>query len=337
MEFPKIAVLVLNFNGKRHLENCFNSLRNQSYPRYDVYIVDNASSDGSIDYVRLNFPFVKVIAFDRNYGFAEAYSKAIQAVYYEYIALLNNDTRVDFDWLRELVKAIRSDDKIVASGSKILLDQDEKKLNHAGGKLTPLGGGFDIGLFEEDSELYSHMRYVGCVCGAAMLIKRDAFLRIGGFDPHFFAYFEDVDFCWRAWLYGLKILYVPSSIVYHRFGGTWGSRTSAKRMFLGERNRLLTAFKNLNRSNLVKALAILIFFNAVRLVSLLRNRRYKSALSILAGDRWIIQNLGSVLHKRRIVQSRRVVSDDFLIKRDLIASLWEGFSEFQRLRDVSWK
>lgn len=335
MELPKVAVLVLNFNGKRYLENCFSSLRSQSYPRYDVYLVDNASSDDSIDYVKRNLPFVKVIALDKNYGFAEAYNKAIQSVNFEYVALLNNDTRVHYDWLMELVKAILYDDKIVACGSKILLDRDTSKVNHAGGKLTPLGGGFDIGLFEEDSELYSRMRYVGCVCGAAMLIRRKVFIMTGGFDPDLFAYFEDVDFCWRAWLYGLKVLYVPSSIVYHTFGGTWGSKMLPKRMFLGERNRLLTAFKNLDRSNLVKALAISIFFNAVRLFWLFGNRRYKSAVSVLAGDRWIIQNLGSVLRKRRIVQSRRVVSDDFLIRRDLVASLWEGFSEFQRLHDVS--
>ena len=335
MELPKVAVLVLNFNGKRYLENCFSSLRSQSYPRYDVYLVDNASSDDSIEYVRRNFPFVKVIALDKNYGFAEAYNKAIQAVDYRYIALLNNDTRVDFDWLRELVKAILIDDGIVACGSKILLERDTKRLNHAGGKLTPLGGGFDIGLLEEDSDLYSRMRYVGCVCGASMLIKRDAFSMIGGFDPDFFAYFEDVDFCWRAWLYGLKILYVPSSVVYHRFGGTWDSKISPKRMFLGERNRLLTAFKNLNRSNLVKALAISIFFNAARIISLLRAGRYESAVSILLGDRWVVKNLRAVLCKRGTVQSRRVLSDEFLVERDLIASLWGGFSEFQRLRAVS--
>ena len=334
MELPKVAVLILNFNGKRHLENCLKSLRGQSYTRYEVFLVDNASSDGSIEYVRDNFPAVKVIAFDKNYGFAEAYNKAIQAVDYRYIALLNNDTRVDFDWLKELVEAILSDDGIAACGSKILLERDTKRLNHAGGKLTPLGGGFDIGLLEEDSDPYSRMRYVGCVCGASMLIRRSTFLRIGGFDPDFFAYFEDVDFCWRAWLHGLKILYVPSSVVYHKFGGTWGSKISPKRMFLGERNRLLTAFKNLNRLNLVKALAISIFFNAARVISLLRTSRYESAVSILAGDQWIVRNLGILLRKRRIVQSRRIVSDDLLMKRDLIASLWEGFAEFQRLRTV---
>jgi len=334
LEFPKVAVLVLNFNGKRHLENCFSSLKSQSYPRYDVYLVDNASSDDSIDYVRRNLPFVKVIALEKNYGFAEAYNKAIQSVDFEYVALLNNDTSVHYDWLMELVKAILHDDRIVACGSKILFDRDTSKVNHAGGKLTPLGGGFDIGLFEKDSELYSRMRYVGCVCGAAMLIRTKVFLIIGGFDSDFFAYFEDVDFCWRAWLYGLKILYVPSSVVYHKFGGTWGSKISPKRMFLGERNRLLTAFKNLNGSNLAKALATSIFFNAARVISLLRTRRYKSALSILAGDQWIAQNLGILLRKRRIVQSRRIVSDELLMKRDLIASLLEGFAEFQRLRTV---
>jgi GT2 family glycosyltransferase len=219
----KMAVLVLNFNGKHHLIDCLSSLNDQTYDCYEVYLIDNGSSDGSIEFVEKHFPWVKIMAFEKNFGFAKAYNRAINECGAELIALLNNDTRVNRRWLQELVKVMSRDESTIIVGSKLLLYDSPQLLNHAGAKIASIGGGFDVGLYEKDSVEYSVEKPVGAVCGAAMLFRKELFKRIGAFDEDFFAYFEDIDLCWRSWLDGYKVLYVPTSIAQHKFGGFWAS------------------------------------------------------------------------------------------------------------------
>ncbi|MEM2971945.1 MAG: glycosyltransferase family 2 protein [Candidatus Bathyarchaeia archaeon] len=325
----KVAVLVINYNGKHYLRECFESLKNQTYSDYDVYVIDNGSVDGSVEYVKMHFPWVKIIAFRENLGFAKAYNEAIKVVDADFVALLNNDTRVDKKWLQELVSAILSDNLITAVGSKILLYDNPQLLNHAGAKITPAGGGFDIGLYQRNHEKYDKKREVGAVCGAAMLVRKNLFMKIGGFDENFFAYFEDVDFCWRALLYGFKILYVPTSIVYHKLGGSWGRSLSPERVFLGERNRLLSVIKNFGLVNLIKALLISIPYNIIRIILFVRVRCGVS--SIFSADLWILRNMGKIIHERRIIQGNRAIYDRTLFEHGFIASIGESIQEFFRL------
>jgi len=329
---PAVAVAVLNFNGKHYLKDCLASLAQQSYGNYSVYVIDNGSTDASVDFVKKEFPWVRIIAFDRNYGFAEAYNRAIEMLQFDFVALLNNDVAVDSGWLEKLVEEILKDENIAACGSKILLYRDRGRLNHAGGKFTLIGGGYDMGLCEKDSEEYNRGGYVGCVCGAAMLVRRDAFIRLGGFDRDFFAYFEDTDFCWRAWLYGFRVVYVPSSIVYHKFGGSWGSVYGGYRVYLGERNRLLTVFKNFEAIRLLRAMILSAFFVSVRLVGAVRRGRVDNVSAVLKADLWLPLNLRKVLVKRALVQGRKKVSNATLERLGFIAGLMEAFREFRRFK-----
>jgi len=299
---------------------------------YDVYVIDNGSRDGSVEFVRGEFPWVRVIAFDRNYGFAEAYDRAIKMLEYDFVALLNNDVAVDCEWLEKLLEEILKDQSIAACGSKILLYGDRSRLNHAGGRFTLIGAGYDLGLYEKDSEGYDRGGYVGCVCGAAMIVRRDAFTSIGGFDRDFFAYFEDVDFCWRAWLYGFKVVYVPSSRVYHKFGGSWGSVYGGYRVYLGERNRLLTIFKNFEAARLLRAMVLSIPYVSVRFVGALRRRRVDNVSALLKAYLWLLLNLRKVLVKRYVVQSRREISNKSLEQLGFIATFAEAFREFRRFK-----
>jgi len=332
LELPKVAVAVLNFNGKNHLKECLDSLSRQSYRSYSVYVIDNASTDGSVDLVREEFPWVRVIAFDMNYGFAEAYNRAIEMLQFDFVALLNNDVAVEGEWLEKLVEEILKDERIAACGSKILLYADRGRINHAGGKFTLIGAGYDVGMYKKDSDEYDRKGYVGCVCGAAMLVRRDAFITIGGFDPDFFAYFEDTDFCWRAWLYGFKVVYVPSSIVYHKFGCSWGAVHGGYRVFLGERNRLLTVFKNFEALRLSRAVILSIFFISVRLIGALRRRRVDNVSSLFKAHLWLLLNFRAVLVKRAIVQGRRKISNATLERLGFIAGFSEACREFRRFK-----
>ena len=326
----KVAVLVINYNGKHYLRECLESLKNQTYKDYDVYVVDNGSVDISVEYVKGHFPWVKIIAFRENLGFAKAYNEAIKKVDADLVALLNNDTRVDRKWLQELVNAILEDGLIAAVGSKILLYDNPQLLNHAGAKITPIGGGFDIGLYRQDASEYNIKKPVGAVCGAAMLVKKDVFLEMGGFDDDFFAYFEDTDFCWRAWLYGYKVIYVPTSVVYHKFGGSWG-HSSPEKVFLGEKNRLSSMIKNAEWINLISGLFLTIFFNIIRIMFYSRNRAQNMVLSIIRADLWILKNIRKIMNKR-ILQKKRVVKRDHtLFELGIIASVRESIREFFRL------
>ena len=304
----------------------------QTGARDQAYLIDNGSTDGSDEFVRQRFGGVKVIRFEHNLGFAEAYNRAVTSISEELVVFLNNDVEVDENWLAELKSGFnRSTDRLAACGSKILLYDDRELINHAGGKLLPIGGGVDLDLMQRDEEGKRRQGFVGCVSGASMAVPRSFFLSLGGFDSDFFAYFEDVDFCWRAWLAGYRVLFVPSSRVFHKLGATMGSFLSPERLFLGERNRLQSALKNLELRDLPVALLASCVYTLSRFVAFLRLRKITAALAILRGDWWIICHLPKILTKRRCVQQSRRVHDAFLMNHGLMASLAEGFREFVRL------
>ena len=328
-----VAILVLNYNGKIHLDKCFRSVLAQTEPQDQLYFVDNGSTDGSVEYVREHYPDVKQILFERNLGFAEAYDRAVRIVDEELVVFLNNDVEVEEGWLSGLRSGLEeSTGKVAACGSKILFYNSRGLVNHAGGKLTRIGGGIDLGFMTRNIHEEYHERCVGCVSGASMIVPRSVFLSLGGFDPDFFAYFEDVDYCWRAWLVGFRVLYVPSSIMYHKFSATMGPLLTPERVFLGERNRLQTMLENLELRNLVAAVVVSSAYLFSRVFAFLAQRRLAVALAILRGNWWVLRHFPGIIVKRRRVQRSRRVRDNFFVPYGLMASFLEGFREFARLR-----
>jgi hypothetical protein len=204
-------------------------------------------------------------------------------------------------------------------------------LQHAGAKITPIGGGVDVGQYELDEEKYNKRGFAGAVCGAAMLVRRDEFLNLGGFDDDLFAYFEDIDFCWRVWLYGFKVTYVPSAVVFHRFGGSWGPRKNPKRLFLGQRNRLMNAIKNLEFKNLCKAIPISLGYDALHSIILLVHRNVQGFFAIGRANFWVILNMKKMIVKRRTVQNCKLISDRYLKENGLMATLTECIKDFKKI------
>jgi len=299
-----------------------------------VYLIDNGSTDGSIEYVAKHFPGVKIIKFETNLGFALAYNLAVAQVSEEILVFLNNDVEVDEGWLAQLkVSRLKSAGRTIILGSKILLYDNRNVINHGGGSLTPIGAGIDNEYMRKDTRRAEKPRFVGCVSGASMMISRQAFQDLGGFDPSFFAYFEDVDLCWRAWLEGYGVLYQPSSRVYHKLGSTLGPRLTAGRVFLGERNQLQALLTNLELLNVLTGLLASFLYNVIRITRLLRASKPRTALAILRGDWWVLKNLSGVTSKRMHVQQRRKVSDRFLLRYGLMIGLADGIREFIRISD----
>lgn len=333
----EVAVIVITYNGKRHLKECFDALLKQTYRDFDVYLVDNASSDNSSLYVSQNFLNVKIIRHERNYGFAEGYNRAIKCVNSKYIALLNDDTMVDSKWLEELTVAMNKDSQILAVGSKIFFYDNPNLVQHAGGKLTLIGAGIDIGFGDIDRSIYDEPRFVGTVCGGGMMVKKEFFERLGGFDGQYFAYFEDVDLCWRGWLQGYKTMYVPASIVYHKFGGSWGVRNSHSRVYYGTKNRFANIIKNLSAENLLLAIYSSIILDLVKAVSFLLKKQPINVSSMLKAYYQTLHLLPNYLRIRSNLQGRRSVSDKVLFNLGLLSTLSDSLREFRRLQKVTFQ
>lgn len=328
----KTAILILNFNGKRHLDTCFKSVLRQTRSTDQVYLVDNNSTDDSIEHTREKFPSVRIIESDRNFGFAEAYNRAAVEVDADVLVFLNNDVEVASHWLRELVTFLEGDDNPVAiCGSKIFFYSAREVVNHAGGRLVPLGGGIDLDFLKVDDGRPREPELVGCVSGASMAVRRPVFFELGGFDSDFFAYFEDVDLCWRAWLAGYRVLVNPRSRLYHKVGGTWGSFMKSERVYLGERNRVQCLLKNCESGRTGTALFVSLIFDAVRTVEFLTLGSGEHVRSIARAHWWNLRNLRRVLMKRGRIQSNRKVHDDFLVRQRLMTTYSEGLREYLRL------
>jgi len=249
---PSVSIVVVNYNGAHHLPACLDSLAALDYPRerYEVIVVDNGSTDGSLDLVRDRYPWVRLLAQDENLGFAEGNNLAARSSTAEVIALLNNDMAAEQEWLSELVRAYdpTAGYRCVAG---VILDWSGERLDFADGVLNYYGMGEQVGfgLPLEDVHV-PESRELLFACGGAMLIERKTYLDLGGFSPEYFAYFEDVDFGWRLWLAGHRVRLAPGSRTRHRHHGTSGGMPSHQRRVLYERNALRTLIKNLSEENL---------------------------------------------------------------------------------------
>jgi GT2 family glycosyltransferase len=236
-----ISVVVLNWNGGRIVERCLMSIRDQNYHPLEIVVVDNASTDGSADLIKMRFPEVKLIINKKNLGFGGGNNKGIGASVGRYIMILNNDARLDPDCIKELKRSIEKDKRYGSCASKILLDGKGNLLDAAG--ITIYKDGLSIGRGRlESAHKYQIEEEVFGPSGCASLFRKEMLDDIGLFDADFFAYGDDTDIGWRAQLAGWKCIYNPKAIVYHLHSAS-SSAYSPLKAFLVERNRLWVAIK----------------------------------------------------------------------------------------------
>ena len=305
---PLVSIIIVNWNGKEYLTDCLNSLQNISYPNYEIILVDNASTDEYVEYVKDNFPEILIIKNKKNLGYAEANNKGVHKANGEYILFLNNDTTVKSDFITELVKVMESDPGIGVCQSKILLMDNPKRLDCVGAYLTLSGFLYHLGWGKLDD--YNKVIEVFSSKGACMLSKREVLDKVGLFDEDFFAYFEETDLCWRVWLAGYKILFVPSSIIYHKVGATSSRMPSSFIQFHSFKNRICSLIKNLETINLLKILPVHLLFCIGGIFIYLSKLEFKTSLAIVKAILWNIKNVGNTLKKRSLVQRKiRKISD----------------------------
>ncbi len=252
----KIAVVILNWNGTKLLEQFLPSIVKQS-PEATVYLADNASTDDSIAYVKAYFPTVQIIKNETNLGFAEGYNEALKNVDAELFALVNSDIEVTENWLKPIIETFDNEPKTAIIQPKILDYKCKEYFEYAGaagGFIDQYGYPYCRGrLFEtleKDQGQYNDSCEIFWASGACFFIRSSVYNELKGFDGDFFAHQEEIDLCWRAFNKGYQTKYNPKSVVYH-VGGATLQQGNPKKTFLNFRNSLLMLLKNLPKNKLL--------------------------------------------------------------------------------------
>ena len=246
----KVTIVIPNYNGKHFMEPCLSSLSEQTYKDFHILVVDNASSDGSIEYMEENYPDIELIKLQKNYGFSKAVNIGIQHSRTPYVILLNNDTTVDTRYVEEMVKAIEKSPKIFSVSSKMIQMYHPELIDSAGDLYTLLGWGVCRGCGRPISN-YTKYDEIFTACAGAAIYRRSVFDDIGYFDENHFAYLEDIDIGYRARIYGYYNVYCPTALVYHVGSGTSGSKYNSFKVKLAARNNLYLNYKNMPALQLV--------------------------------------------------------------------------------------
>jgi hypothetical protein len=252
-----ISVIVLNYNGKGFLNSCLSSLASQTYPDFEVIVVDNGSRDGSPEYIEENYPWVRLAKNDENLGFAGGTNVGIRAAKGEFIITLNNDSRADSRFIEELIKPM-ADPEVGVCAAKMLFP--DGRINSAGICISRSGAAWDRGMFEPDRGQYEFVEEVFGACAGAALYRREMLDEIGLFDEDFFLYLEDVDLAFRARLAGWKCLYVPGARVIHHHGGTAGVGSDLA-VYYGNRNIVWYPIKDFPFRLLITSLPFIVARN----------------------------------------------------------------------------
>ncbi len=249
-KMPAVAVVILNWNGKYFLKKFLPPLLASTYNNMQVIVADNASTDGSVLWLKEKFPAIEIIINPVNEGFAKGYNTALKQVDADYFILLNSDVEVTPGWIEPIVNIMEADKKIAACQPKILDEKNKQYFEYAGacgGFIDVLGYPFARGRvlekIEKDNKQYDDAVPCFWASGAALFVRANVYKTLGGLDEYFFAHQEEIDLCWRMQLMGYKIYVQPASVVYHVGGGTL-PRGNSKKTYLNYRNNLIMLYKN---------------------------------------------------------------------------------------------
>ena len=271
----KLAIVILNWNGQKMLEKYLPSVVNYSRSDATVIVADNASTDNSVDWLKVHYPDVKLILLDKNWGFAEGYNKALKQVDAEYYLLLNSDVEVFHEWLTPMLEFMDSRPDVAACQPKLLSVYDRDSFEYAGacgGYLDKYGYPFCrgrvFGTVEKDCGQYDDVAEVLWATGACLMVRREDYWQVGGLDGRFFAHCEEIDFCWRLNMKGRKVVCVPQSVVYHLGGGTL-PQGNPRKTYLNFRNNLTMLYKNLPQRRLRRVMLVRLFLDYVAALQML--------------------------------------------------------------------
>jgi hypothetical protein len=308
-ETPLISVVIPNYNGAACLEPCLRSLNRQTYRHFEVIVVDNASSDQSVEMTRREAPQARIVQQRQNLGFAAAVNRGIEAARGDWIAVLNNDTEAPEDWLAECAAAIARHPDASFLACRILEYDRPGRIFSAGDCFLRAGIGYRRGQEQADHERFDLEMPIFAACGCAALYRRIALADHGGFDERFFAYLEDVDLGLRLQAAGAQGYYVPRARIYHRGGTTSGGEFSPLAVRLRTRNAILLLLKSVPGPVLWRSVPMILISQFYWLGRVLAHGRLFSYLCGMAG---IIPLIPVMLRNRRVLRATWAESGDRL-------------------------
>ncbi len=306
---PAVSVVVISFNSRQYVDGCLQSLLAQDYGNVEIVVVDNASTDGTAEYIADHYPQVRLILAGDNLGFGGGNNLGVAEATGEYLAFVNMDTVVDANWLTPLVTTLEENPDIGLATAKILLMNEPGSINTCGNDVHLAGFGYLRGWLKPATALASPAD-VASVSGAAFMMSRTLFDELGGFDEAFGpAYVEDTDLSWRARLLGYRCRYVPESIVYHDYA----ARFSPAKYYMIERNRHQMVLKNFRIRTLLLLFPAMLMSEVVSWgFAVLAGRHHMAAK--ISTYRWLLLNTRDILRRRRIVQRTRIADDRDIVR-----------------------
>ena len=336
----RTAVVILNWNGEKFLNQFLPVLlRNTQLPGVDIYVADNASTDNSLSLIEEQFPTVKTLLLDKNYGFAGGYNKALAQINADYFVLLNSDVEVTENWLQPLLNYMNENADVAACQPKIKSFYNRDYFEHAGasgGFIDYLGFPFCrgrvVGTAEMDRGQYDTVIDVFWATGACLLIRSELYNQVGGLDDEFFAHMEEIDLCWRLKGQGFRIVCIPQSEVYHVGGATLQVEHPHK-TYLNFRNNLLMLYKNLPQKSLSNIMRWRMLFDYAAAFQLFVTGKPKNAKSVFKARRDFKKMLPGFVDKRieNLSSATRTDFPEMLRKSIVIEYYLKGNKTYSKL------
>lgn len=322
--WPKVSIIIINAKGVQHLDKCLQSVLKTDYAYYEVIVVDCLTHEIE-QWIKMNYPQVRVFHFDDDIGPSAEHNVGIKHANpnSKYIAFLDNDTEVDSRWLCESIKIMESDPTIGAIQCKLLSMYNRNVIDDAGSVVDRLGYSYPRGRGNVDAGQYDRVDEILYACGAASIYRRHIIneVSVNGrlFDPRYFIFSDDIDVGWRIRLGGYRVMYVPTSRVFHRSGGTTtrsSGKFSSNVVFHVTKNKISMVIKNYNFKNTLIYLMFQLFFILARSVVTLK-WRIDHSLSTFKAIIWILKNFKAVWKDRLIIQNHIRKTPDFHIMKYL--------------------
>ncbi len=308
------AVVILNWNGKKMLERFLPSVTAHTQGDAEVIIADNGSTDDSLDFVRAQYPGLRIIELDKNYGFAGGYNRALQQVQADYYVLLNDDVEVTPGWIEPVVAQMQQYPDTAICQPKLLMYDQRDTFEYAGGAggfLDKYGYPFCRGRMftslEQDNGQYNTPGEIFWASGAAMFVRADVWHQLGGLDDDFFAHMEEIDFCWRAKNAGYRVEYCPQSTVFHVGGGTL-PKSNPRKTYLNFRNNMALLYKNLPKRRLAWVMCSRIVLDYVAGLKFLMERKPKEFSAVVDAHKAFYKWLPQLKKKRQGLKQQSRVS-----------------------------
>ena len=315
---PLVSIIIVNLNGKLQLESCLHSLSKVNYSNFEIIIIDNNSTDGSIEFIENNYSKIKIKKLDKNYGFAYPNNIGVKNSQGEYIVFLNNDTIVDPNFISEFIEVLQENPEIAMCQSLLL--KNNGTVDSSGDYIDYLGRAYS------KHDVPKEIRDILSPKAASMIIRKKIFLDLGGFDEDYFASFEDVELGWKSWLWGYQSKIVPSSIVYHD-GGKTVKTISDEIAFHGVKNSISLRMTHFDFGDLVYSLIIMTLLSISQKLfkfdfALNKNleNNFPKPKMLGKGIFWIFSNFYDIYKKRKKIRSRISTENKILKNKGLITS-----------------